>query len=79
MKRFLKISVLLLVSLFVLVSGLDATLDHLNRSTTQNAFTWYDEKGEAVISYNGDLAYCKAYAKPVPIVPVGFVHPRSVD
>ena len=79
MKRFLKVSVLLSVGLVALVSSVDATLDHLNCSVTQNAFTSYNEKGEAIVSYRGDLAYCKAYAKPVPVAPVTFVRPRSVD
>jgi hypothetical protein len=57
-KRFLKVLVLLVVSLFMLMSGVDATLDHLTRSLSQSSYTLYDERGEILVSYTGDLALC---------------------
>lgn len=64
MKRFIKIFVLLIVCLFVVVSGVDATLDHMSHSATQNSFVWYTDKGESVFVYHGDLALCQSYTKP---------------
>lgn len=64
MKRFLKTLTLLVVSLFLLVSGVNATLDHLTQATEQNSFTLYNTKGEAVVAYSGKLGLPKVYAKP---------------
>ena len=58
MKRFLKVLVLLVVCLFLLMSGLNATLDHLTRLASQNSFTLYDERGAVLVSYTGDPALC---------------------
>ncbi len=74
MKRFLKTFAFLIVSLFLLVSGVDAALDHLSHSATQNSFTVYDEQGYVVLAYDGDLAACKACAKPGPLVVPSFLH-----
>jgi hypothetical protein len=73
-KRFLKTFVLLMVSLFLVVSGVDAALDHLSHSVTQNSFTVYNEQGSVVLAYDGDLSACKAYAKPGPVAAPGFLH-----
>ncbi len=64
MNRFLKIFCLLIVALFLLVSGVDATLDHLARSPGQNSFIWYNEKGEAVLAYDGDAALAQHFIRP---------------
>ena len=64
MQRFPKIFTLLIVTLFLLVSGVDATLDHMTGSTAQNSFVWYNEKGAVTLAYNGDLNLCKPYVKP---------------
>ncbi len=74
MKRFLKTLALLIVSLFLVVSGVNAALDHLSRSVTQSSFTVYNEQGSVVLAYDGDLSACKAYAKPVPVTAPGFLH-----
>ena len=74
MKRFLKTLALLIVSLFLVVSGVDAALDHLSHSVTQSSFTVYDEQGTAILAYDGDLNACKAYAKPGQITAPGFLH-----
>ena len=67
MKQFLRIFTLLIVSLFLAVSGIDAALDHLSRSVTQSSLTGYNEQGNAILAYNGDLNAGKAaYAKPGP-------------
>ena len=59
MKRFLKTFSLLIFSLFLVVSGVNAALDHLSRSVAQNSFTVYDEQGSVVLAYDGDLNACK--------------------
>ena len=74
MKRFLKTFALLIVSLFLVVSGVDAALDHLSHSVTQNSFTVYNEQGSLVLAYDGDLNACKAYAKPGPVAAPSFLH-----
>jgi hypothetical protein len=63
MKRHLKVFVLLMISLFVLMSGVDATLDHLAHAPSQNAFASYNQKGQVVVAYSGDLNGCKAYTR----------------
>jgi hypothetical protein len=73
-KRFLKTLVLLVVSLFLVVSGVDAALDHLSHANTQNSFTVYDEQGSVVLAYDGDLSVCKAYARPEPVAAPNFFH-----
>jgi hypothetical protein len=73
-KRFLKTFVLLIVSLFLVVSGFDAALDHLSRSGTQSAFTVYSGQGSVLLAYDGDLSACKAYVKSGPIAVPGFLH-----
>ena len=66
MKRFLKIATLLIVSLFLLVSGVDATLDQMSHFTKTSSFTWYDEKGNITVAYFGDLSQCKSFTKLGP-------------
>jgi hypothetical protein len=73
-KRFLKTLALLIVSLFLVASGVDAALDHLSRGVTQNSFTVYNEQGTVILAYNGDLSVCKAFAKPGPIAVPTFLH-----
>ena len=74
MKRFLKTLALLIVSLFLVASGVDAALDHLSHSVTQNSFTVYDEQGTAVLAYDGDLSACKVCVKPGSVLAPGFLH-----
>jgi hypothetical protein len=73
-KRFLKTLALLIVSLFLVVSGVDAALDRLSHSVTQSSFTVYDEQGTAILAYDGDLSACKACLKPGQIAAPGFLH-----
>jgi hypothetical protein len=73
-KRFLKTLALLIVSLFLVVSGVDAALDHLSHSVTQNSFTVYNEQGTAVLAYDGDLSACKACVKLGPVAATNFLH-----
>jgi hypothetical protein len=73
-QRFLKTFVFLIVSLFLVVSGVDTALDHLSHSVTQNSFTVYNEQGSVMLAYSGDLNACKAYAKPGPVASPGFLH-----
>ena len=74
MKRFLKISTLLVLSLFLVVSGVDRALDHMTRSVNQSSFTVYSEKGGVILAYDGDLSTCKAFTKPGPAVVPNFLH-----
>ena len=74
MKRFLKTLVLLIVSLFLVVSGVNRALDHFSHSETQNSFTVYNEQGSVVLAYDGDLSAGKAYVKPGPVAAPGFLH-----
>jgi hypothetical protein len=73
-KRFLKTSALLIVSLFIVVTGVDAALDHLSHSPSQSSFTIYSEDGGVILAYDGDLSVCRAYAKQGPVVPPGIFH-----
>jgi hypothetical protein len=72
--RLLKTTSLLIVSLFLVVSGVDTALDRLSHSPDQNSFVAYGAQGSIMLAYEGDLAGCKAFAKPTPIVTPGFFH-----
>ena len=74
MKRFLKTAALLIVSLFLIVSGVSSALDRLSRSDSQNEYTLYDERGEVVIAYTGDLSLCKACLKPESVAAPSLFH-----
>ena len=74
MKRFLKTLALLIVSLFLVASGVDAALDHLSHSPSQNSFTVYDEQGTVVLAYDGDLNGCKVCVKPSLVPAPFFLH-----
>ena len=63
MKRFFKTLTLLVVILFLLVSGVDTALDCITRTPTENSFTVYNESGTVVLAYNGDLNNCKTLVK----------------
>ena len=63
-KRFLVTLGVLTLSLFALVSGLDAALDHFDRSPAQNSFVIYDEQGRTLFAYSGDLNDCTVSLKP---------------
>jgi len=76
MSRFFKVFTLLIVSLFLLVSGVDATLDHLSSTPDQSSYTIFDNKGDVVASYTGDLRNCKLTLKPGRPVRPEFI-PRS--
>jgi hypothetical protein len=58
-KRFLKTFVLLVVSLFALISGVDTALAHYSISHTKNSLVVYNESGTAVLAFEGDLGDCK--------------------
>jgi hypothetical protein len=63
-KRFFKVLVLLVVGLFILMSGVDVTLDHLTRSLSQSSYTFYGDRGEVLASFTGDLALCPIGIRP---------------
>jgi hypothetical protein len=64
-KRFLKVFVLLIVSLLLLASGLNAALDHYSTAVSQNSVSLCDEKGSTLVAYNGDLNVVKSFGKPM--------------
>jgi len=66
-KRFLKVFAFLIVSLFLVATGVDAALDHLSHTSTQNSVSVCDAQGTTLFAYSGDLSVCKAFAKPSPI------------
>jgi len=72
--RFLKTFALLIVSLFLVVSGVDSALNRLSHSVTQSSFTVYNEQGNIVLAYDGDLNAIKAYAKPGAAAVPSFLH-----
>jgi len=74
MKRFLKTLALLMVSLFLLVSGVDAALDHISHAVTQSSFTVYDEQGAVLFAYEGNLNDCKVCLKPGSVTTPAFLH-----
>jgi hypothetical protein len=61
MKRFLKTFSLLIVALLLLVSGVDATLDHLSRAPSGNSLVWYNQKGQAILAYSGEAALSQRF------------------
>ncbi len=67
MKRFFKIHALLVIGLFVLVSGTDATLEHMEPHRDFSSVHFYDAQGRLRLAYEGDLAKAPGFA---PIVPV---------
>jgi hypothetical protein len=66
-KRFFKTLSLVVLSLLLLVSGVDVTIGHLSRTPDQASFTWYDAGGRPLLQYRGDLAHCKIYSNPVRV------------
>jgi len=74
MKRFLKTLALLVVSLFLLVSGVDAALDHLSHSPSQSSFVVYSEQGNVLFAYEGNLNECKVCVKPGSATTPAFLH-----
>ena len=67
MKRFFNVFSLLMVTLLLLATGVDATLDHLANSPRENAFTFYTEKGQAQLAYSGAAALQQDFPKPVRV------------
>ncbi len=74
MKRFLKVFALLVVSLFLLVSGVDATLDQISRSPDQSNYALYDSKGALIVAYSGDIRFLKPLIRPGKIAQTEFIH-----
>ncbi len=75
MNRFFKTFSLLLFVLLLLVTGVNATLEHFAHSSTQeNNYTLYAESGHALYAYNGDLDQCEPYVRPEPVLPRHVLH-----
>jgi hypothetical protein len=65
MKRFLHILGLLTVVLLLLASGVNATLDRLDRASSENGFVCYNDKGEVVFALAGAPALAQKIPRPV--------------
>ena len=65
MKRFFKSLCLLLTALLLLISGVDCALDRLSLSPDEGAFALYNQKGQTLYTYRGDLAFCQLYLHPL--------------
>ena len=63
-----------MISLFLLVSGVDAGLDHISRSVTQSNYTLYNSKGAVVASYTGDLNLCRPNLRQTSITSFVIIH-----
>ncbi len=74
MKRFLKVLALLVVSLLLLATGVDVTLDRLAHSPSENSFAWYNTKGNVVVAYDGPAALTQNFTPPVRVTTPGFFH-----
>ncbi len=64
-KRFLLTLVLLIVTLSALATGVNAALEHLAQAPVQNSVVIYDEQGNTLYAYNGDLSTCNVSLRPV--------------
>jgi hypothetical protein len=65
MKRFFPTLVLLIAALLLLASGVNATLDRLDRAPAQNAFVFYNDKGEVVLCFFGAPALAQKFPRPL--------------
>jgi hypothetical protein len=74
MKRFLNILGLLTVALLLLTSGVNATLDRLDRASSENAFVCYDDKGQVVFSFFGAQALAQKIPRPVRATTGALLH-----
>jgi hypothetical protein len=74
MKPFFLVLALLVSSSALLASGVNAALEQVSRSCSQNSFTVFNEQGAIVSTYDGDLAFCQAFVKPSPVVTPTFLH-----
>jgi hypothetical protein len=63
-KRFIITLGLLIVSLFMLVTGVNAALDRVAKSPAQNSLVIYDDQGRPLFAYNGDLNDCTVSVRP---------------
>jgi hypothetical protein len=63
-KRFLRTLGFLILALIALASGVDATLDHMSQAPTQNSVVIYDDHGNSLYAYNGNLSGCTVTLRP---------------
>ena len=63
MKHFFKVLVLLIVALFVLVSGVNVALDQMPPAYATGSYSYYDAHGQLVYAYTGDLNSCPVYSR----------------
>lgn len=71
-KRFLVTLGLLCVSLFALLTGVNAALDRMTDSPAQSSFVIYDDHGHALFAYSGNLNDCTVCVRPT----ASFIGPR---
>ncbi len=74
MNKNFKTALVLFAAMLLLVFGVDAGLGKLARSEQQGSFTIYNEHGQAVFAYDGDLNSCRALTKPAVIWSTHFLH-----
>jgi hypothetical protein len=63
-KRFLVVLLFLIAGLVALDAGINLVLDRLTKSPAQSSFVVYDPQGQALYSYNGNLAEFNASPRP---------------
>lgn len=76
MKRSLFVLGFILLTLSAALYWVDSALGHLESCPAQSNFSWYNEKGQVIVAYNGDLNGCKEYARPIGTTPASLL-PRT--
>jgi len=64
-KRFFLTLGLLILGLSALAAGVNATLEHISQAPAQNSVVIYDEQGNTLYAYDGDLSGCTVSLRPV--------------
>jgi hypothetical protein len=72
-KRFLKTLALLIISLFLVASGVNTALDRMAQLPREASFTIYNSGGLPILAYNGDLNQLKVCTRPA-LPTTGILH-----
>ena len=78
MHRLLKTIVFLVVATILLVSGVDTALGQLSASPTESTFALYDQSGQTLMSYNGDLNLCDRFTHLYRMAPRAVQAPPAI-
>jgi hypothetical protein len=65
MKRFLLTFLAVMAAVMLLTSGLNATLERMDRAPLENTFVCYNNKGEAVLTFTGLQALIQKFPRPL--------------